>query len=85
MGIVHAGLDRRSKSFVALKFFGYFEKRPRKEDIEREICFMTAMSGIAGVAQIHGVFMDTPSGLIEGPDETTKSLEQYPVVSHFKR
>jgi serine/threonine protein kinase len=81
MGIVHAGIEKGSKKFVALKFFGYFEKQPRNEDIEREIGFMTAMSGLPGAVQIHGIFMDTRSGMLHGINGEGKYYkEEYPVV-----
>ena len=82
MGIVHAGIEKDTKKFVALKFFGYFEKVPKIEDIEREICFLMAMKGVEGIVQIEGVFMDTSGGMIEGIDKNGKSsIDQYPVVS----
>lgn len=82
MGIVHAGIEKQNKKFVALKFFGYFDKQPRKEDIESEICFMTAMKGLHGAVQIHGIFMDTASGMINGVNERKKCYaDVYPVVN----
>ena len=41
-------------SFVALKFFGYNERRVILEDIYKEIEILTALRGVHGIVDFHG-------------------------------
>jgi serine/threonine protein kinase len=79
MGTVYAGICVSDRKFVALKFFGYTDKEPRDSDIDREISLLMAVSGVEGVVQIKGVFMDSKSGQV-GSSGEKKWLNEYPVI-----
>jgi serine/threonine protein kinase len=47
-----------------MKFFGYTSKKPKLEEIEREIKLMQSLAGIPNVVQIEGIFQDSPEGYV---------------------
>jgi serine/threonine protein kinase len=63
----------------ALKFFGYTSRKPIDADIQREIDFMVKLTGVKGVVQIEGVFMDDP---IQHPSvgDNKEWKIRYPVI-----
>lgn len=79
MGTVYAGICVSNRKFVAMKFFGYAERKPREVEIHREISLLMAVQGIQGMVQIHGVFMDTAKGRVGAKGEK-KWPQEYPVI-----
>jgi serine/threonine protein kinase len=63
---------------VAVKFFGYTANKPNADAVSREVDLMQNMKGIQGVAQLIGVFTDTPSGLLRG--QTKRHCVEYPAI-----
>ena len=62
-GRVYSATYLPDNKLVALKFFGYEMKQPDLDSILNEIRIMKDLSGIDGVVQFHGIFMDTVTGI----------------------
>ena len=48
-----------------MKFFGYENHKPPKDDIKQEIELNLKLAGVEGIAQFKGIFFDTPEGICE--------------------
>jgi serine/threonine protein kinase len=66
MGSVYYGVRRSDQVPVALKFFGYTHRAPSEESIREEIRVMMALKNVDGVVHLHGTFLDSATGYIEG-------------------
>jgi serine/threonine protein kinase len=66
MGSVYYGVRRSDQLPVALKFFGYTHRAPSEESIREEIRVMMALRNVDGVVHLHGTFLDSATGYIEG-------------------
>ena len=55
-------MDTTTGTEVAMKFFGYTRKAPRKVDIVKEIGLMKDLNGAVGVIRLIGTINDSPSG-----------------------
>jgi serine/threonine protein kinase len=75
-GRVYAATYLPENKAVALKFFGYEAKTPDLDSILNEIRIMKDLSGIDGVVQFHGIFMDTVTGVQAGK----KYRKPFPVI-----
>mmetsp|Transcript_2935 Transcript_2935/g.4448 ORF Transcript_2935/g.4448 Transcript_2935/m.4448 type:complete len:650 (+) Transcript_2935:131-2080(+) len=76
MGVVYSAYRKQDKSKVALKFFGYNEHHVSVSDICGEIKLLQNVSGIEGVVQLYGVFMDS----IHGYAQFKLDHKAYPVI-----
>lgn len=76
-GTVYSATDKSGKR-VAMKFFGYTQRAPILEEINKEIALMASLSGIPGVVQLEGVFEDTARGLV--PNKVAHFQQPYPVI-----
>ena len=58
---------------------GYTDRRPREHEIQREIDILVHLSGVEGVVQLMGVFMDRLTGMADIYDTKTWQ-KRYPVI-----
>ena len=59
------GMRAADANMVALKFFGYTNRRPDPVHIQHEIELLWSLKGVGGIVQIEGVFLDTAEGYVE--------------------
>jgi serine/threonine protein kinase len=78
-GQVYLGKRLNDSHPVALKFFGYQDHHDTitHTSIYHEIQMMSQFSGISGVVQLHGYFLDSEEGLLPHP---RLSSVPYPVI-----
>lgn len=66
MGKVFCANRKVDNQLVGLKFFGYCGQQPSLKSIQSEIDIMVSLRGLPGTLHIHGIFMDSITGYIEG-------------------
>lgn len=77
-GRVHIGVEKKTRTPYALKFFGYTSKQPKMATIEAEIDVMQHLQGIKGLVKLIGVLIDSKEGLLADP--ARQSVFPFPVI-----
>lgn len=66
MGSVYYGIRKSDNIPVALKLFGYTSRTPNEDSIIHEVKVMWTLRNVDGIVRLHGTFLDSPSGYVEG-------------------
>lgn len=74
-GVVHQATHLRTRTTVAMKFFGYLQL-PSLTEIQREIELMRCLAGLPGVIKLYGTFDDVRMGYCINK----KHLYSFPVI-----